>query len=211
MELVSYEMVCSCWKQQEGCPTQASRNIKDQRGGAAIAREVRREGVECEDSDGYEWVESWYERYPDNEKFLNSCKASTRIGKRRLPTPFGRLRHFHEVDDEVVQAGQEREACNFPIQSTVSDALSLALIFIGEERAKRGMTFKIVHAIHDAVLLEVPYHEVKGALEVLKVAMCERLEVPGCGLHYGIDCKVSERWGDKGHPELLRKCGIEKT
>jgi DNA polymerase I-like protein with 3'-5' exonuclease and polymerase domains len=84
------------------------------------------------------------------------------------------------------------------IQSTVADALNLALVFLARERKIRGLTFKIILAIHDAILLDVPYEEKEVAIRLLNECMCDRVEVPQIGLRYGVDVTVYPlRWGVK--------------
>jgi len=63
---------------------------------------------------------------------------------------------------------------NRRIQSTVADSLSLALVYLKQLRDRYRLKFRIVLAIHDAILLEVPYEEVEVAIEVSE-RWCEEL------------------------------------
>jgi DNA polymerase I-like protein with 3'-5' exonuclease and polymerase domains len=97
------------------------------------------------------------------------------------------------------------------IQSTVADALSSALVLIEKERNRLDMKFKIVLAVHDAVILEVPYEEVRAARDLLVRCMSEDTVVPGVGLRYGVDVEVFQRWNEKlVDPEVLELCGLNK-
>jgi DNA polymerase I-like protein with 3'-5' exonuclease and polymerase domains len=97
------------------------------------------------------------------------------------------------------------------IQSTVADALSSALVLIEKERNRLDMKFKIVLAVHDAVILEVPYEEVLAARDLLVRCMSEDTVVPGVGLRYGVDVEVFQRWNEKlVDPEVLELCGLNK-
>jgi len=174
------------------------------RSGGAIARQVQREGVECTEDDGRRWVEEWYDRYVKCAEFIRFCHSSV-YDPGYLVTPFGRVRHFHTVDDESIMAAQQREASNYPLQSTVADALSRALVLLRHLRDKYRLRFRVVLAIHDAILLEVPYEETAVAEELLQHCMSALVEVPGTGLHYGVDIEMSERWCEHMSPELEAK------
>lgn len=179
------------------------------RGPKAICNQVRREGVNCTVDDAKGWINNFFDTYVDVDRFLKESKSSVH-DPGWLRTPFGRMRRFHEVDDESIMAAQEREAGNFPIQSVVADALSLALVHLYEERNRRGLRFRIVLAVHDAILLDVPYEEAPEAIALLKWAMTEQAAVPGIGLSLGADVTVYSRWNEKASVEILEKCGIQK-
>lgn len=77
-------------------------------------------------------------------------------------------------------------------------------MLVERERNRLGLKFKILLAIHDAILLEVPYEEVSQAKAVLRRCMTELVEVPGVGLHYGVDLDVYLRWNEKlADPAIL--------
>jgi uracil-DNA glycosylase family 4 len=178
------------------------------RGAAAVARAVQREGVPCTKDDAQSWIDGFFEMYPEDKKFLDWCKESVfRPG--HIITPWGRWRHFVEVQDNRVMAAQQREACNFPIQSTVADTVSRAILKLWRERNKRNMRFRIVLQVHDAILLEVPYEEVREAQQLLKWAMTD-VVVPGCGLRYGVDMGLFQRWNEKIDPKLAESLGWVK-
>lgn len=182
--------------------------IPYQRGAKAIARQVQREGVPCTIDDAQTWIDSFYSDYDKVGAFIQECKNSV-YDPGHLRTPFGRIRHFHESSDEAAMAAQEREACNFPIQSTVADAISMSLRLLKEERDRRDMRFKLVLTVHDSVILEVPYEEVPEVKKILKWIMCDRVVVPNIGLHYGLDIEVFKRWNEKlDDVEILEKCGL---
>ena len=93
--------------------TRAVRNTTDQRGGAAIARQVMREGVECTEEDGKRWVEEWYARYEKCAEYIQFCKDSV-FKPGYIRTPWGRLRRFQTSVYDDVNHAMQREGCNFP-------------------------------------------------------------------------------------------------
>jgi len=188
--------------------TRVVRNTSDGRGAKAIARQVEREGVDCTSSDAQGWIDAFYDNYQRVRDYLQACRDAV-YDPGYVQTPYGRRRHFQVVDDDGVMAAQEREAANMTIQGTVADALCAALVLVERERSRRGMQFKIVLAVHDEIMLEVPYHEVQEAIKLLESCMSERVEVPGVGLHYGVDTGVCLRWNEKlEDPDILKACGL---
>jgi len=181
--------------------------IPYQRGGAAIARQVMREGVDCTEEDGKQWVEDWYGRYQNCAKFIDFCKDSV-FKPGYIRTPYGRMRHFIPAKYDEVNAAMQREACNFPIQSVVADSLSLGIAYLANRRDMLKLESRIILAIHDAALMLVPYHEVQEVCKVLQTCLSDELEVPGVGLHYNIDIEISKRWCEHPSDELLAKCGF---
>ncbi len=94
------------------------------------------------------------------------------------------------------------------IQSTVADTLSLGIANLEKERNILGMSSRIILAVHDAVMLYVPYEEVTAVLQLLQKCLSDDLYVPGIGLQYKIDTEICSRWGVDAPPEVLLKCGI---
>ena len=176
------------------------------RGAHAICQAVKREGVTCTVDDARGWIAAYAETFPNAWSYLQECKVRAHEPG-YLVNPFGRVRHFVPVDDEAARAAQEREATNFPIQSTVADSLSGDLARIQRERDRLGLATRVVLAVHDAVLLWAPFAEIRQACELLRWAMVEApgAAVPIIGLRYGIDLEYSLRWNESIDPWYLRE------
>jgi len=177
------------------------------RSGTAISRAVMREGVDCKEEDGNQWVSDWYTRYKKCGEFLESCKTAVE-DPGYIVTPWGRRRRFILSPHQDVNAAMAREASNFPMQSTVADAINEAAIQLRNQRNLLQLKFRLILAVHDAIVLHVPFDEVQIAMELLQKCMSDDLEVPGTGLHYGIDIEIGDRWCEKPSKELLSLCGI---
>ena len=66
------------------------------------------------------------------------------------------------------------------------------------ERKKRGLGFKIVNQIHDAVLLSVPENEIDATKLALYETMATiAIPLKPIPLVLGIDIDVMTRWGVK--------------
>jgi len=148
------------------------------RGAAAIARQCREEGVDIVESEAQLLINNYFETYPGVEGFLSKCRERA-TDQRWLRNAFGRYRRFYEISPDLrSKVGEaERQAQNFPIQSLVADAMSLALHNLYEYRKHHDVDYRIVLQIHDAVLLEVPYRHMQEVCEVV-LPKCMTEDVP---------------------------------
>ena len=145
----------------------------------------------------YAWKE---EAYIDAWKYMCSCAEAVE-SQHYIVNPWGRYRHFPQVhrSRNDILAGMQREAQNFPIQSTVADTCMLALYLMCEYRKRNNLHFKIVNQIHDAIMLEVPVNEVDVTKTAIRATM-GNIKIPLVGrepLILGTDITVMTRWGEK--------------
>jgi DNA polymerase I-like protein with 3'-5' exonuclease and polymerase domains len=144
---------------------------------------------------------------------LEWCKQQV-IDPRYMCNPYSRYRRFPFTDDENKINDMQREACNFPIQSTVGDSMSCALINMWHYRrfVSTGIDYRLLLSIHDAVLLEVPVQHVQAVVEeVIPICMTKSVEVPGYGLKYKIgEVDIQLRWGEKANPDELLELGVPR-
>lgn len=136
--------------------------------------------------------------YPDAWKYMEWC-AEQVVSPGYLVNPWGRYRRFPKKISDGDLAGMQRQAGNFPIQSTVADTAMLAMHLMLQYRAKHNLHFKLINQIHDAIMIETPIEEVE---------QCKRMYVetmgsidipirPGETLRLGVDVEVMTRWGEK--------------
>lgn len=121
---------------------------------------------------------------------------------KRVESPFGRIRHLPDIDspDQGVRAEAERQAINSPVQGFASDLAILSMVDIDREFRRQGLTARPIGTVHDAINFEIPDHELKIALPIIKDTMedTEKL-VPRFGIHLDVpivaDCAIGVRWG----------------
>jgi uracil-DNA glycosylase family 4 len=179
------------------------------RGARAIARQVSAEGIPCDQDTAQGYIDGFFKSYPQVARFLDFCKESV-FNPRYIRTPYGRMRRFFPIGDDrrlATNAAQQREACNFPIQSTVADSLSFAVRLAQEERNRRQMKSRMLLAVHDAMLWEAPYEEAAELLGMLKDVM-ENTYVPSIGLHFYAEAEVFSCWGTQLDEETEKLCGL---
>lgn len=184
------------------------------RGDAAVIRSVEEEGVflTIEEAEAIRLtILGKYARLPD---YLDRCKARTTMPG-WMANCFGRYRRFQftGIDDG---GDMERQACNYPIQSGVADAVSRALDYLHgrpDRFTKDGrLRYRMVLQIHDAILFEVLIddldwfigtHEKPG---VLGQCMTQKVPIWSCDLdgrrlsqspyYMGVETSVQTHWGE---------------
>jgi len=209
----SYEEVSKAFPHLYVAAKNINFGIPYQRGAKAIARQVNREtkGAANMDADkAQRIIDAWYERYSKVRDYVNWCKSCVRNHPHWIENPYGRRRHFFVSPDESVMAAQEREAVNFPIQSVVADTLSTALYNLWLYKQQNPWcAYRILLAIHDAVMLEVPVEQIEHVVEfVLPLCMVHNAVVPRLNFSFGIDPEIMLRWGEKPKKESLEQIGV---
>jgi uracil-DNA glycosylase family 4 len=179
----------------------------------AIQLNLLEEGVHQDLNTIQGWIDTFYGTFQKAAKFIQFCKDSV-LTPGYLVNPWGRYRRFPSVNDKRKVAAMQREACNFPIQSTVADAMSFALLNLWNMKrfVDTSLQYRLVLSVHDAVVLEVPCQHVGPVIErALPVCMSHGLEVPKIGLKYRLgEIVPSFRWNEVSAPESLEAAGVPR-
>lgn len=166
------------------------------RGAAAIAVQVNAEtglGVSVEEIQ--QGVDGWKRKFrvawATLERYMQSV---SKLGY--VESPWGRRRYFQQTESRAMLAANEREAANFPIQSTVADTMAIAIDRIAKERNRRNMRFRLMNQVHDAFIALIPDEELEEAQSIIDVGM-SGVEIPmphGTPLRLETDMDISKRW-----------------
>ena len=182
------------------------RNTNDGRGSNAIALQVKAQTGDPRPIDEIEpgiavSLKSWKTvSYPQAWKWLLEQQQKV-YNPGYVENPFGRRKWAHLKKGER-KASVEREASNFPIQSTVSDAVQIAMGRMLAELDNAGFPFRIQNQIHDAVMIETPVGHIQDAKDMFQRTLAGiDIPIPGTSESFrlGIDIDVYERWGVKMH------------
>lgn len=153
-------------------------------GAAALARKALQEGTDITVEQAEQLIAGLFELYPRLERYLEAAGARA-VSPRWMRNCYQRLRRFPYTDDRKVRGDLERQAKNFPVQSSVADAMNLALHHLYWYRYEYGRCdthwYDMVLQVHDAVVLEVPDHCLEWVVEeVLPTCMSSRVPVWSC-------------------------------
>jgi len=187
----------------------------------ACARQCQEEGCPITTSEAEQIIQTIFQTYPGIPRLQEALRARvTEPGW--LRNCFGRYRRFIKTSDQAAMGELERQALNFPFQSMVADAVSIALYWLKNHPRKAELGFKIVLQIHDAIVLEVPTRSLDIVCdEILPECMVDRVSFRACDLdgvpypdspeyRFGLDTDVATRWGVKLTWEECDALGIDR-
>ena len=201
------------------------------RGAKAIAMAAKEQGINISIDDAQQIVDTIFYKYPGLQPFFAACQdranrkpCGDRDGNYAgwLVNCFGRYRRFPPVaeKDKSLQGEFGRQAMNFPIQSMIASVVSRAMGYLYDARSDIGDPdlFKIILQIHDAILLEVPYANVRlVAEEIIPFAMRECVPVYPADLdgksfagpyYLGIEADMMLHWGEAISSEKARELDL---
>ena len=119
-------------------------------------------------------IDSYFEAFPAIPAYMEFI-GNHIMENEYAYTIFGRRRHLIDVrskDNKVVQRAL-RQGINFTIQSTASDVLLIAMIYIAREMEQRGMRGFPVATVHDSIEIVCPKDEVEDTLAIMRKHMVD--------------------------------------
>lgn len=189
------------------------------RSAPAIQFQCREEGADVTVEDCEAMISYYATRYPIAWSYLLAC-ADASQSPGTLCTAYGRHRRFFPSNDSSVVSEQQRQARNFPIQGSVADFIWKALLALRLYRNQHPwLDFRILLQIHDAILCEVRRDCVAQFVNVAIPNCIEqgtpfiprRLDntpISNAKYFFGVDCEVSDHWGEKFKSDKLAELGI---
>ena len=163
------------------------------------------EGVDVEERDVYQVVDTIYRRY-DKVKELQDAAKSRVHTHRWLANCFGSYRRFYLTRAKDAVAKMEREAMNFICQSGVADAISTAMYNFYTHPTRKEINYKFSMHNHDALLFVVPDQHVERFVnETVHQCMKEGVKFQSCTLdgkprpnspwyQFELEAKTGKRW-----------------
>ena len=148
--------------------------------------------------DAKKLIERWFVTFPGAKAYINATKAMV-FKQGFVTTVLGRKRRLPDAlsTDSMLFSMAERQAVNARIQGSAADLLKVAAIKMRQFLLDTHYPFRMLLAVHDELVLEVPRewlrHHEHALIElssVMRNAMT--LKVP---LVVSVD--VLSRWGDK--------------
>ena len=139
------------------------------------------QGLGIEVDKAKEFIDSYFERYPDVREYLEGLiKDARQAGY--VTTLLGRRRYIPEISSQDMRMRQfaERTAINTPIQGSAADIIKVAMIAIHDNLAKSKLDCAMVLQVHDELVFDLPEKELKEAFRIIKDGMEKviKLKVP---------------------------------
>jgi DNA polymerase-1 len=141
-----------------------------------------------------EYINTYFEKFSGVAKWVEETVEFARENGYVLSL-FRRRRTLVDIlnDDKYVRWRAERQAMNSPIQSAAADYTYIGLIRIYKMLRERHLKAKIIHTVHDCVLIDCPLDEVEIVKKIVKKAFLT--PVKAFPMEMDIDIEVHECWG----------------
>ncbi len=138
-----------------------------------------------------DFIDKYFATYPKIKDYMSNkvIEAETNGFVESL---FGRKRYLNtefNSPNAMVREFAKRAAINYPMQSSASDLIKIAMVDLHKKLA--GLKSKLIMQVHDELILEVSNDELETVKELVKMAMelGQPLDVP-----LVVDMSVGETW-----------------
>lgn len=198
----------------------------------AVVVGCRAEGTNITYEEALALQEALESEYPMLVPFFQQCRDVVSIHQRdpgRDPRlfmrgMFGRCRRFRRTDDRRTLGDYERQCMNFPLQNMVADAVNLAIYHLRKLRQAHfeetgEWLFDLILQVHDALTFLVPCDRIDRAVDLIRRAMVDMVELRRCNLlgepvsdkvyHFGSDIEVFREWSVPLTEDDCRQLGID--
>ena len=155
---------------------------------------ARRLGISVEEAQSY--IDMYFERFQGVANWLNNTvDFAKKYGYVR--SAFMRKRRLPEIksDQKFVMYRAMRQAMNSPVQSVAADWTYIAMSRVRKEFKKQNIRSKIIHTVHDCVLVDAIPQEVKQIKKILNWAFSTQIKA--LPIKMVVDIEVGHRWGEK--------------
>ena len=105
-------------------------------------------------------VSSFYEKYRGLEAWQNRNKQLA-AAQGYLRNPSGRILTFDNQVRQGVETVNDRQVCNFPVQSAASDIMYLCMVAMLARFKELGLTAQLILQVHDSMVFDAPESEVE--------------------------------------------------
>jgi DNA polymerase I-like protein with 3'-5' exonuclease and polymerase domains len=146
-------------------------------------------GVTIEDP--HEKLATFLRDHPGYTAWADDCRRRARAGCGEVRTRIGRRRI---IPPETDTRKRERILMNTPIQGGAADAFKEAMILVHQRLPHEA---RIVHCIHDEIIVECPMQRAADVTEIVERSMVEAMEMMFPEVNAAVDINQCEFWGDK--------------
>ncbi len=140
------------------------------------------------------FIQRYFERHPQVKAYLDrTLDEARRLGW--VTTLMGRRRQTPQINssNRLVRQEAERSAVNTPLQGTAADIIKKAMLEVEAALKQAGLSGSMLLQLHDELLLEVPWEEVRATAKLVRQAMegVVNLKIPLI-----VDLSAGYNWGD---------------
>jgi uracil-DNA glycosylase family 4 len=152
------------------------------------------ETLGCTTGKAAEYIDLWFDTFPKAKQFLKDNITETKENGYAV-TFFGRRRRLPEIysDNRESQRKAERQANNMVMQSPAADCTYVALNRIDQAIRDNELEARIIHTVHDCVVLDCPKKEVKIVSQIILTAFAKQIKV--LPIKMEAEVEVEARWG----------------
>ncbi len=138
-------------------------------------------------------MEKFFKSYPAIFQWMK--KQRNYVNKHGfIKSRFGRVRRLGDTSllEDWRRAAVERQAGNFPIQSMGADITNKALINVISGMRRQKLRSKVVHQIHDSILIDIHISELQEIKRNIPSIMCSGHDFLKCKLE--VDSNFDHHW-----------------
>lgn len=148
-----------------------------------------------------DFMELYFVRLPKVARWMEMQRAKVR-DTGYVVSVFGRKRRLPlGMSDQWGDIGRaERQAMNSPIQSGAADYTYVGLVRLRQAILKARLHAKIVHTVHDCVVVDTPEEEVACVTDLIHEAFESPVSV--MPVRMKVDVEVNQRWGQNNESRL---------
>jgi DNA polymerase-1 len=120
-----------------------------------------------------DFVRGYFQKFPGVKKYLDGIRRLA-ANQGYVETMLGRRRYFPNLKtggNKNIQAREEREAINAPIQGTAADIMKLAMIHVLPALQKAKLPARLLLQVHDELVLECPPEDLKQTAAIVQEVM----------------------------------------
>jgi DNA polymerase-1 len=152
------------------------------------------QGLNISVEDAQVFIQSYFERYPGVQKFLDGMIAEVRE-KGYATTILQRRRYVPQINsqDNTLRQFSERVAINTPVQGSAADMIKVAMINVQRRLRQENLKTALILQVHDELVLDVLEEALQKVKEIVSAEMkgAFKLSVP-----VEVNIKVGKNWLD---------------